>query len=54
MDLKSLQKPFKEQYRADADGTQLDKLREKTEQYCVVLQTLARPPAIESRWDSHK
>jgi hypothetical protein len=25
-------------------------LREKTEQYCVVLQTLLHPPKIESEW----
>lgn len=25
-------------------------LREKTEQYCVVFQTLLHPPAIESHW----
>jgi len=26
-------------------------LREKTEQYCVVLQTLTRPPQIRSEWN---
>lgn len=30
---------------------QLEKLREKTEQYCVVMQTLMRPPKIESKWN---
>lgn len=29
---------------------QLRKLRRATEAYCVVLQTLARPPAIETVW----
>ena len=33
-----------------ADGEQLKLLREKTEQYCVVLQTLQRPPQIEAEW----
>lgn len=33
-----------------ATAEQLAALREKTEQYCVVLQTLARPPAIRSEW----
>jgi len=25
-------------------------LQEKTEQYCVVMQTLLKPPAIQSEW----
>jgi hypothetical protein len=25
-------------------------LREKTEQYCVVMQTLLHPPRIETAW----
>jgi len=29
---------------------QLRALQEKTEQYCVVLQTLLRPPRINSEW----
>jgi uncharacterized OsmC-like protein len=33
-----------------ATEQQLGALREKTEQYCVVMQTLLRPPAIESDW----
>ena len=28
----------------------LVKLRERTERYCVVLQTLGAPPAVETRW----
>jgi uncharacterized OsmC-like protein len=32
----------------DATTDQLDALYEKTEQYCVVLQTLRNPPRIES------
>jgi len=34
----------------EAGPEQLEKLREKTEQYCVVMQTLIRPPKIESEW----
>ena len=34
----------------DATAEQLDKLREKTEQYCVVMQTLAHPPVIQVNW----
>lgn len=33
-----------------ASQEQLRALREKTEQYCVVMQTLVRPPKIESEW----
>lgn len=29
---------------------QLRALREKTEQYCVVMQTLTRPPAVLTEW----
>ncbi len=31
---------------------QLHALREKTEQYCVVMQTLVRPPKLRSVWVS--
>jgi len=34
----------------DATPDQLGALAEKTEQYCVVMQTLLKPPAIETRW----
>jgi uncharacterized OsmC-like protein len=34
----------------DATEQQLSTLREKTEQYCVVMQTLLRPPPIETEW----
>jgi uncharacterized OsmC-like protein len=34
----------------DATAEQLDKLREKTEQYCVVMQTLAHPPILQVNW----
>ncbi len=34
----------------DATAEQLDKLREKTEQYCVVMQTLAHPPVLQVKW----
>jgi len=28
----------------------VEKLKERTERYCVVLQTLLAPPPIEARW----
>src|SRR5215469_5369247 len=34
----------------EATPEQLRALQEKTEQYCVVLQTLLHPPKIESDW----
>jgi uncharacterized OsmC-like protein len=34
----------------EATAEQLRGLREKTEQYCVVMQTLMRPPKIETKW----
>ncbi len=34
----------------EATEEQLDALRRKTEQYCVVFQTLARPPELETEW----
>ena len=34
----------------EATEAELRALREKTEQYCVVMQTLAKPPAIETAW----
>src|SRR5215472_11138937 len=37
-----------------ATTEQLRTLQEKTEQYCVVLQTLLHPPKIESRWSGSK
>ena len=37
-----------------ATPEQLLALREKTEQYCVVMQTLESPPKIEQRWAQHK
>jgi len=36
-----------------ATPEQLRGLREKTEQYCVVMQTLMRPPSLESKWVTH-
>lgn len=33
-----------------ATAEQLSALRAKTEQYCVVMQTLQRPPKIENHW----
>lgn len=35
-----------------ATAEQLKTLREKTEQYCVVLQTLTQPPAIQAEWSA--
>jgi len=40
-------------FDVDAPGAtpeQLTALRAKTEQYCVVLQTLTRPPGIRAEW----
>ncbi len=34
----------------DVPAERLDKLKERTERYCVVLQTLLAPPSIESTW----
>jgi uncharacterized OsmC-like protein len=34
----------------EATAEQLRGLREKTEQYCVVMQTLMHPPTIETNW----
>jgi uncharacterized OsmC-like protein len=34
----------------EADPEQIEKLKEKTEQYCVVFQTLRNPPEIETAW----
>jgi uncharacterized OsmC-like protein len=36
----------------DASPEQLQALQEKTEQYCVVMQTLLHPPQIESNWST--
>jgi uncharacterized OsmC-like protein len=36
----------------NATPEQLRGLREKTEQYCVVMQTLLRPPRLETQWVS--
>jgi uncharacterized OsmC-like protein len=33
-----------------ATPEQLRGLREKTEQYCVVMQTLVRPPSLQTKW----
>lgn len=40
-------------FEIDAPGAtaeQLQSLREKTEQYCVVMQTLVQPPALHVDW----
>ena len=34
----------------NASAEQLRALREKTEQYCVVMQTLTHPPALQTEW----
>jgi len=36
-----------------ASSEQLRGLREKTEQYCVVMQTLMRPPNLQTKWVGH-
>jgi uncharacterized OsmC-like protein len=36
----------------EATADQLRALQEKTEQYCVVLQTMLHPPRIETRWNT--
>src|SRR4051794_29194183 len=33
-----------------ATPDQLKALREKTEQYCVVMQTLKKPPSVQTAW----
>ena len=38
---------------AKATPEQLRGLREKTEQYCVVMQTLMRPPSLLTEWVGH-
>ncbi|MDQ6892584.1 MAG: OsmC family protein [Acidobacteriota bacterium] len=35
-----------------ATAEQIRALREKTEQYCVVMQTLAKPPRLDVGWES--
>jgi uncharacterized OsmC-like protein len=37
----------------EATPEQLHVLQEKTEQYCVVMQTLMRPPRLQTKWASH-
>ena len=36
-----------------ATPEQMQALQEKTEQYCVVMQTLTRPPKLQSNWVRH-
>ena len=38
----------------DATQEQLATLKEKTEQYCVVMQTLLHPPTIRTSWSEVK
>jgi uncharacterized OsmC-like protein len=38
----------------EATPEQLRGLREKTEQYCVVMQTLLHPPKVETEWSGQK
>jgi uncharacterized OsmC-like protein len=43
------------QFKLDAPQAtpeQLRALQEKTEQYCVVLQTMLHPPKIEAQWST--
>jgi uncharacterized OsmC-like protein len=37
----------------EASADQLAALREKTEQYCVVMQTLTQPPRLEVEWSTN-
>jgi len=37
----------------EATPEQLHSLREKTEQYCVVMQTLMQPPSLTTDWIGH-
>ena len=37
----------------EATREQMRGLREKTEQYCVVMQTLLRPPSLTTDWMEH-
>ena len=63
MDVRALPKPLKDGDRADpessgcdsrrAPGAEPDALRdlaEKTERYCVVMQTLVTPPRLVTDW----
>jgi uncharacterized OsmC-like protein len=34
-----------------ATPEQMSALREKTEQYCVVMQTMLHPPSIQAQWE---
>src|SRR5271155_4368123 len=36
-----------------ATAEQMSGLREKTEQFCVVMQTLLRPPKLQAEWLRH-
>jgi uncharacterized OsmC-like protein len=50
-------KAIRVQFNLDAPQAtpeQLRALQKKTEQYCVVMQTLLRPPRIETRWETSK
>jgi uncharacterized OsmC-like protein len=38
----------------EATPEQLRGLREKTEQYCVVMQTLLHPPKVETEWSGQE
>jgi uncharacterized OsmC-like protein len=38
----------------EATSEQLRALRERTEQYCVVMQTLLRPPNLQTVWAGHE
>ncbi|HVH71244.1 MAG TPA: OsmC family protein [Candidatus Dormibacteraeota bacterium] len=37
----------------EASAEQVRALREKTEQFCVVMQTLMRPPRLSTEWPPH-
>jgi uncharacterized OsmC-like protein len=37
----------------NATPEQMSAWQEKTEQYCVVIQTLLRPPKVQTKWNCH-
>ena len=37
----------------NATPEQMSAWQEKTEQYCVVMQTLLRPPKLQTKWNRH-
>jgi hypothetical protein len=48
VDLRELQAPLNQRYREQADAARITLEASATERYCTVLQTLRRPPPVES------